>query len=233
MRSRTKLTLIGAYDERDGSSPDSDADFGRVNVDPLGRSATGCAPRTAEAALRQQVERPILLAGRPVLQPRDAARRGRDQHHSVRPDPRSPTDSAPRRHLCRLRHRVLAAEHRLGSLGRPALRSRKPPRIGHRAPAIGAPCSATRSSRKPPQVQRVAAASSASRGTGSPELMTYASVARGYRGGGFNAPTAPTRTYKGDSAWTYELGHASSLRPTAACRCRARSSTTTTRTTSA
>lgn len=38
------------------------------------------------------------------------------------------------------------------------------------------------------------------------ELMTYASVARGYRGGGFNAPTAPTRTYQGDSAWTYEVG---------------------------
>lgn len=40
----------------------------------------------------------------------------------------------------------------------------------------------------------------------SSSLMTYASVARGYRGGGFNAPTAPTRTYRGDSAWTYELG---------------------------
>ena len=39
-----------------------------------------------------------------------------------------------------------------------------------------------------------------------PDLMTYVSVARGYRGGGFNAPTAPTRTYKGDSAWTYEGG---------------------------
>ena len=38
------------------------------------------------------------------------------------------------------------------------------------------------------------------------EFMTYASVARGYRGGGFNAPTAPTRTYNGDSAWTYEVG---------------------------
>ncbi len=38
------------------------------------------------------------------------------------------------------------------------------------------------------------------------ELMTYASVARGYRGGGFNAPTAPIRQYKGDSAWTYEVG---------------------------
>jgi len=39
-----------------------------------------------------------------------------------------------------------------------------------------------------------------------PNFMSYASVARGYRGGGFNAPTAPTRTYTGDSAWTYEFG---------------------------
>jgi iron complex outermembrane receptor protein len=40
------------------------------------------------------------------------------------------------------------------------------------------------------------------------DLMTYASVARGARGGGFNPPAVPTnlRTYKGDSAWTYELG---------------------------
>lgn len=37
-------------------------------------------------------------------------------------------------------------------------------------------------------------------------VMVYGSVARGYRGGGFNAPTAPTRTYRGDSAWTYEVG---------------------------
>jgi len=37
-------------------------------------------------------------------------------------------------------------------------------------------------------------------------VMSYASVARGYRGGGFNSPLAPVRTYKGDSAWTYELG---------------------------
>ena len=38
------------------------------------------------------------------------------------------------------------------------------------------------------------------------EFMTYASVSRGYRGGGFNSPLAPTRTYQGDSAWVYELG---------------------------
>jgi iron complex outermembrane recepter protein len=41
-----------------------------------------------------------------------------------------------------------------------------------------------------------------------PEVMTYASISRGYRGGGFNAPSAPAavRTYRGDSAWTYEVG---------------------------
>ena len=40
----------------------------------------------------------------------------------------------------------------------------------------------------------------------SPDFMTYASAARGFRGGGFNAPVAPVRTYSGDSAWTYEMG---------------------------
>jgi len=39
-------------------------------------------------------------------------------------------------------------------------------------------------------------------------LMTYVSVAKGFRGGGFNPPEVPDniRTFKGDSAWTYELG---------------------------
>ena len=40
----------------------------------------------------------------------------------------------------------------------------------------------------------------------SPDFMTYATVARGYRGGGFNSPVAPVRTYSGDSVWTYEAG---------------------------
>jgi iron complex outermembrane recepter protein len=40
------------------------------------------------------------------------------------------------------------------------------------------------------------------------DWMTYASVARGARGGGFNPPAVPVnlRTYKGDTVWTYELG---------------------------
>lgn len=40
------------------------------------------------------------------------------------------------------------------------------------------------------------------------DLMVYGSVARGARGGGFNPPAVPAnlRTYKGDSAWVYEMG---------------------------
>lgn len=40
------------------------------------------------------------------------------------------------------------------------------------------------------------------------DLMSYVSVAKGFRGGGFNPPQVPDeiRTFKGDSAWTYELG---------------------------
>ena len=42
----------------------------------------------------------------------------------------------------------------------------------------------------------------------SSRLMSYASVSRGFRGGGFNPPAAPTEllTYKGDNVWTYEVG---------------------------
>ncbi|WP_262692571.1 TonB-dependent receptor [Kordiimonas aestuarii] len=38
------------------------------------------------------------------------------------------------------------------------------------------------------------------------DVMTYASVARGVRGGGQNGPGAPNLIYRGDSVWTYELG---------------------------
>jgi iron complex outermembrane recepter protein len=38
--------------------------------------------------------------------------------------------------------------------------------------------------------------------------MLYASAAKGYRGGGFNAASVPSQfsTYDGDTVWTYELG---------------------------
>jgi iron complex outermembrane recepter protein len=40
----------------------------------------------------------------------------------------------------------------------------------------------------------------------SEDLMTYGSIARGFRGGGQNGPGAPNLIYEGDSVWTYELG---------------------------
>lgn len=38
------------------------------------------------------------------------------------------------------------------------------------------------------------------------DVMTYASISRGFRGGGANQPGAPNPTYRGDSVWTYEVG---------------------------
>lgn len=40
----------------------------------------------------------------------------------------------------------------------------------------------------------------------SEDFMTYASIARGFRGGGTNGPGAPNPVYQGDSVWTYEVG---------------------------
>jgi iron complex outermembrane recepter protein len=42
----------------------------------------------------------------------------------------------------------------------------------------------------------------------SKDAMIYGSVAKGYRGGGFNAASVPPQysTYDGDTVWTYELG---------------------------
>jgi iron complex outermembrane receptor protein len=39
-----------------------------------------------------------------------------------------------------------------------------------------------------------------------PDVMTYASVAKGVRGGGQNSPGAPNLIFRGDSVWTYEVG---------------------------
>lgn len=38
------------------------------------------------------------------------------------------------------------------------------------------------------------------------DVMTYASVSRGFRGGGSNGAGAPNAIYSGDSVWTYEIG---------------------------
>ena len=42
--------------------------------------------------------------------------------------------------------------------------------------------------------------------TWSSDVMTYASISRGFRGGGSNGAGAPNPIYRGDSVWTYEIG---------------------------
>ena len=76
------------------------------------------------------------------------------------------------------------------------------------------------------------AAADASPATGRP-LMTYASVARGFRGGGFNAPTAPLPHLQGRQRLDLRGRQQVRLGRPPPDRCRARSSTTITRTTSA
>jgi len=39
-----------------------------------------------------------------------------------------------------------------------------------------------------------------------PNWMSYASISRGFRGGGSNGAGAPNPIYQGDSVWTYEVG---------------------------
>ncbi|RYG17343.1 MAG: TonB-dependent receptor [Caulobacteraceae bacterium] len=44
------------------------------------------------------------------------------------------------------------------------------------------------------------------RKTWNPNHSSYASISRGFRGGGANPPGAPNLFYQGDSVWTYEIG---------------------------
>lgn len=44
------------------------------------------------------------------------------------------------------------------------------------------------------------------RKTWNPQHSSYASISRGFRGGGANPPGAPNPFYQGDSVWTYEIG---------------------------
>jgi iron complex outermembrane receptor protein len=44
------------------------------------------------------------------------------------------------------------------------------------------------------------------RKTWNPQHSSYASISRGFRGGGANAAGAPNPFYQGDSVWTYEIG---------------------------
>jgi len=199
----SKFTLVGSYDARNGISPDSDADFGPLNI---ARSAGTDKLRTETVEARLDTEIGSTLSSLFGL------------FYSRETTGATDTTRIVPANLIRLTNNATQADTyaAFGTLfWKPttaweiALGLRydheKRSATGDVAISVGPvslPPTITNAQLKSDQVEPRLSITR----HWTPQLMTYASVARGYRGGGFNAPTAPIRTYKGDSAWTYEIG---------------------------
>ncbi len=200
----TDVTFVVAYDTRDGVAPDSDADFGPANI---ARSNGNDALRTRTVELRFDSEwsdKISTLVG--LFYSRETARATDvttivpfSLVRTTQSDNVGDTYAAFGTVFIKPSDGWEIAlglryddEHRVS-------RSSVVSVIGAGAPTGGPlPVAEINSSEWQPKA-------TISR-KWNDNVMSYASVSRGYRGGGFNAPTAPFRTYKGDSAWTYELG---------------------------
>ncbi len=199
----SKFTLVGSYDARNGISPDSDADFGPLDI---ARSAGTDKLRTKTVEARLDTEIGSTLSSLFGL------------FYSRETTGATDTTRIVPANLTRLTNNATQADTyaAFGTLfWKPttaweiALGLRydheKRSANGDVAISVGPvslPPTITNAQLKSDQVEPRLSITR----HWTPQLMTYASVARGYRGGGFNAPTAPIRTYKGDSAWTYEIG---------------------------
>ena len=199
----SKFTLLGSYDARNGVSPDTDADFGPANI---ARSTTTDKLRTKTVEARLDTELSSTFSSLVGL------------FYSRETTGATDTTRIVPANLTRLTNNATQADTyaAFGTLfwkPSPAWEVALGLRYDHEdrsaegnvAISVGPanlPVTVTNAKLKSDQVEPRL---SITRHWTS-QLMTYASVARGYRGGGFNAPTAPIRTYKGDSAWTYEVG---------------------------
>lgn len=192
----SRLTLQAAYDLRNTRSPDSDADFGPLNAvrdngrDRLRTTTTELRLDTewsdqlstlvglfySRESLRAQLQRTIVIAGNARVAQAD--RRLGDTYAAFGTLFWKPNSDWEVAAGLRYDHEDRSAGGSINGVQLPGAKL------------------------KSDQVQpKLTVTRHWDR-----RLMTYASVARGYRGGGFNAPNAPFRTYKGDSAWTYEVG---------------------------
>ena len=191
----TKVTLQGAYDLRDSSAPDNDADFGSANIV---RSSGGDKLRTRTVELRFDSTLSDSFSTLVGL-----------FYSNEQLDPRLLQNVIPLNRMVRtIDHREGDTSAVFGTLfWKPdadweiaaGLRYDHESRRATGSIA-GAPIAPARI--KSNEVQPKLTITR----YWTPAVRTYASVARGYRGGGFNAPNAPQRTYQGDSAWTYEIG---------------------------
>ena len=196
----TKLTLIGAYDARSGRAPDNDADFGPFDI---ARSTGNDELRTRTVELRLDSK---LSSSLSTLVGLFYSRETTVAHDITRIIPLGLTRNTDNN----TKADTYAAFGTVFWKPSPTWEVAAGLRYDHESrQADGSvvivglgggplPTAQIKSNNVEPRFTVTYHASN--------QLSVYGSVARGYRGGGFNAPTAPTRTYRGDSAWTYELG---------------------------
>jgi iron complex outermembrane recepter protein len=197
----TDLTLIGAYDERKGRSPDSDADFSAVDF-ARSRGVDGTEVSTAELRFDTNLS-PTLSSLLAVYYSHEVLTA--DSVTTIVPAGLNINDVSEK-----LSNNYAA----YGTLfWRPSdawevsagvRYDREKRTLNGASGFVGTPLVAV------PEVRdghkevspRVTVTRHWNAG-----LMSYASIARGFRGGGFNInPRAPFRSYGGDKVWTYELG---------------------------
>ena len=199
----TDVTLVGAYDARNGRSPDSDTDFGRLDV-IRGAGRDRLRTTTMEARFDSEWSDQFsslfgLFYSRETLRGTDVTR--------ILPFGLTRTTTDSRKADTYSAFGTLFwtpnpdTEVSLGLRYDHEDRSQR----GQITNAVAAGTIVGPVTSAQIETDQLQPKLSVTR-KWTPELMTYASVARGYRGGGFNAPTAPTRTYQGDSVWTYEVG---------------------------
>lgn len=215
----TNVTLIGAYDERDGHTPDLDIDFNAVDI---GRQESRDKLKTSSAELRFDSEWSgqfstligfyyshetlegeglgVVRVVHPILGPVTQVNGTEDSRegnsYAIFGNAFwKPMDDLEVALGLRLDHEKRKAGGALGSqilLGLLDLDDVSP------VPVSAIDEVSIKSTRVLPKLTVTK--------HWNEEVMTYASVSKGFRGGGFNGPTAPFRTYKGDSVWTYEIG---------------------------
>ena len=197
----TDVTLIGAYDEREGRTPDSDVDFNPVN---FARASGGDKTEVTTAELRFDTELSSTLSSlvafyysREIL--------SADGVTTIVPASLNLRDVSEKRSNNYAVYGTLfwrPVEEWEVSAGLRYDREKR--RLTGATGLAGAPLTAV------PEVEdghkEISPRLTVTRHwTG--RFMSYASVARGSRGGGFNInPRAPFRSYEGDKVWTYELG---------------------------
>lgn len=202
----TKVTLVGAYDERDVDTPDSDPDFTAANV-LRSDGHDDMKTRTVELRFDSELS-PTVSSIVGAFYSRES--RTTDQNVHVLPgvlnllNRSSVTSEGDTYALFGNLFWKPSEEWELSA----GLRWDRQDRSLVATSVNQFPAPGTISSNQKLQETNLSPRFTLTRHWNQ-DLMTYASIAKGVRGGGFNrsaALPASLRTYKGDRVWTYELG---------------------------